>query len=89
MHNYLVFIIYLLESSRQCKNRAPKSKAFFLLNINLFVSAINKFGGHTKVLQTQFVKIYVNVTNGISTTLYTPANNFHFQAKFFQSFISI
>lgn len=53
------------------RSEAPKSKAFFLTNVNLFVSIVNKFGDHSKVLQTQFVKIYVNITNGTPLQYYT------------------
>lgn len=71
------------------RKEAPKSEVFFLLNINLFVSIVNKFGGQPKVDQTQFAKMYVNGANGTSTILHIPAKNFHFQAKFFQGFIPI
>lgn len=51
---------------------APKSKAFLLMNINIFVSIFNNFfprpsifnnfWGQPWVLQTQFIIVYVNKT---------------------------
>lgn len=87
----LIYTISLCLSSAyltivgSARTEEPKSKAFFLLNINPLVSTVNINLEALQKFTKLSVSTYVNLT---STTLYTPANNFHFQAKILQLVLS-